>query len=103
MKLKIEITKYKLEVIQIKLDKTYIANKVSSLKLKIRDQTEADLFFVSSIICAKLLKGEKKESLKKEIKEYDTLRDMERMAQQQRMAHRHFNPLGGLYGRTFGY
>ena len=80
--------------------------EVSKLKLKVREQTEADLFFVSSIICAKLLKGKKKEDVrvdedrKRELLTQLQEQTMRGRGEQQLGMHR---PWGGLYGGTFGY
>ena len=67
-----------------------LRSEVNQLKAKIRTQTEADLFFVSSKICLDLLKG-------KTQKEIEPLLEYQRRARQELAQMRAAGPLP-LYG-----
>jgi hypothetical protein len=52
---------------ELDLEISNLRHEIIETKSKIREQTEADLFFVSAKIQKKLLEGEKKENLQPEI------------------------------------
>jgi DNA primase large subunit len=72
--------------------------KITELKGQIREQTEADLFFVSAKIQNKLLDGEPKKNV------YDL--GLQQLALQQQMQQQSYNPGqsfgGGLLQQLFG-
>src|SRR3990167_3271756 len=52
---------------ELREDNSKIKNKIDELKIKVREQTEADIYFSCAKISKKLLDGEPKESIQEEV------------------------------------
>lgn len=80
---------------KLEAENTELTQNFNSIKAKVREQTEADLFFTSAKICFELLKGKK---------EADLRPDLERRMQLEMMAKQQVVPCyGGGLGKLMGF